>query len=83
MEANRPERKFKAGAVTATIWRNVTEKGSYASIQISRNYKDKNDTWQTSNSLRAGDIPKAALVLQKAYEYLTLDDNQVEVEAVI
>ena len=37
--------------------------------------KDKNDEWQHTNSLRVNDLPKAALVLNKAYEYLVLRDT--------
>jgi hypothetical protein len=80
---NRPEKKFKAGAVTATLWKNQGEKGSYATVQLSRNYKD-GENWKSTSSLRAADLPKAALVLQKAYEHLTLESSgESEMEAVI
>lgn len=32
---------------------------------------DKNGEWQTSSYLDTNDLPKAALVLSKAYDYLT------------
>ncbi len=72
-----PEKKFKAGAITATVWRNETTKDgetvTYPTITFERTYKDKEGAWQTTNSLRSGDLPKAALVLNKAYEYLSLE----------
>ena len=72
-----PETKFRSGAITATIWSNETmrdgKKAEYKSITFERSYKDKNDAWQTTNSLRTADIPKAILVLGKAYEYLALN----------
>ena len=78
---NLPEKKFRAGPVSATIWANqaVTKEGkqaTYSTISIARNYKDKEDKWQSTNSLRVNDLPRAALVLQKAYEYLVLKQHE-------
>jgi len=75
--ANVPEKKFSTGAISATIWRNNAKdpKGqpvTYNSVSLQRRYKDKNDAWQSTNSLRVNDLPKASLVLQKSYEYLVL-----------
>jgi hypothetical protein len=81
---NRPEKKFKAGAVSATIWANSGQNGkgeetSYSTISLDRSYKDKEDKWQHTNSMRLHDLPKAALVLTKAYEYLVLNDKEAAV----
>jgi len=76
---NLPEMKFRAGAVSATVWQNEGQRDGevtqFNTIAIERSYKDKKDVWQKTNSLRINDLPKAALVLTKAYEYLVL--NQV------
>jgi len=85
MESNKPEKKFRAGAVTATIWANEGkgkngEKTIYKTISIERIYKDKEDKWQSTNSLRLNDLPKANLVINKAYEYLLLKENSDEEE---
>jgi hypothetical protein len=76
---NLPEMKFRAGAVTATVWQNTGMKDgeatSYNTISIERSYKDKNDAWQSTNSMRINDLPRAALVLKKAYEYLVLNQQ--------
>ncbi len=71
-----PEKKFKAGAVSAIIWRNETAKGSYASVQLDRRYKD-GEIWKSTNSLRINDLPKAVLVLSKAYEYLVSREETI------
>ncbi len=70
-----PEKKFRAGAVSATIWKNEGEKGSYNTISLERGYKDKNGQWQKTNSFRANDLPKAAVVLNKAYEFIILREQ--------
>ncbi len=73
-----PEKKFSTGAISATIWKNngkskkTGEPVEFRTIQIDRRYTDKEGNWQSTNSLRLNDLPKASLVLQKAYEYLVL-----------
>ena len=74
---NLPEKKFTAGAISATIWQNTSKDRfgntvSYRTVSFDRRYKDKNGVWQSSNSLRVNDLPKAKLVLGEAYKYLLL-----------
>lgn len=77
---NMPERKFSAGGISATVWNNVGEGKTgavtYRTVSFQRTYKDKEGNWKTSNSLRIHDLPKAQVVLQKAYEYLVLKEMQ-------
>jgi hypothetical protein len=76
--SNLPEKKFRAGGVTATIWKNQvkTKDGrdaEYLSVTFKRAYKDKEtDEWKETNSLKTADLPKAVVVLNKAYEYAVL-----------
>ena len=73
---NQPEKKFRAGAISATVWLNqgqnkkTGEAVSYRTISLQRGYKDKNDQWQNTNSFRVNDLPRAAVVLKQAYEFL-------------
>ncbi len=75
-----PEKKFRAGSMTATIWLNHREddqgkKVSFRTISFEKNYLDKDNNWQTTNTLRINDLPKARLVLDKAYEYAILKEE--------
>ena len=85
---NLPLRKFKAGGITATIWENQSRQtnnngpATFHTVSLERSYKDNSGNWKTSNSFRLQELPKADLVLQKAYEFLALKDaaqEQVEV----
>jgi hypothetical protein len=78
---NVPEKKFSTGVITATVWQNqgksrTGEIVGYRTVSLQRRYKDKNGVWQTANSFRVNDLPKAALVIQKAYEYLVLREKE-------
>jgi hypothetical protein len=86
---NKPEKKYRAGAISATVWKNEGQKNgksfAFHTISIARNYKDKDGEWKNSSSLRPADLPKAALVLNKAYEYLIMNaagDDIIEEECV-
>src|SRR3989344_3454389 len=79
---NLPETKFRAGAVSATIWRNHGQKvngeeSEYKTVSIERSYTDKEGKWQSTNSLRITDLPKAQVVLQKAYEHVVLQEQDL------
>ncbi|PIZ50677.1 hypothetical protein COY27_06205 [Candidatus Woesearchaeota archaeon CG_4_10_14_0_2_um_filter_33_13] len=78
-EANLPEKKFRAGAISATVWLNKSQNNGtpveYRTVSIERSYTDKDGKWQSSNSMRVNDLPKANMVIQKAYEYLVLKEQ--------
>jgi hypothetical protein len=78
--AEKPEKKFSSGAISATIWNNegtskTGEKVTFKIVKLQRSYQDKDKKWQNTSSLRLSDIPRATLVLNKAYEYLTLKED--------
>jgi hypothetical protein len=76
--SNLPEMKFKAGGITATVWRNTLtnkegKQGDVLSVSFDKRYLDKEtNEWKSTSSLRAMDLPKAVFVLNKAYEYILL-----------
>ena len=78
-----PETKFRSGAICATVWANETirdgKRVEYRTVSFERSYKDKDDTWKTTNSLRTTDLPKAILVLSKAYEHLALNAEEEDI----
>lgn len=81
---NAPEKKFRASPMTATIWSNevVSQDGRltvFRTINLERTYKDKEGKWQKTNSLRVNDLPKAILVLNKAYEFISVKEEGDEI----
>lgn len=71
-----PEKVYKAQLVKATIWANVqtdkTTKKEYTvhSVQLSRSYKNADDEWKDTTSMRKVDMPIAIALLQQSYNYL-------------
>ena len=80
-EKNQPEKKFRAGAISATVWQNQGQDKEgqpteYRTISLERGYKDKSGAWKSTNSFRINDLPKAALVLNEAYRHIVLKEMQ-------
>lgn len=81
--SNKPERVFQHGGVKAAIFTNEHEKDGESftkkSISVQRVYRDKEGTFKTTNNLYVNDLPKAILVLQKAFDYLTIKHEPEDV----
>ena len=70
-----PEKKFRVGGISATVWNNNArgkdgEPTVYKTVTLDRAYKDSSGAWQSANSLRMNDVPKALMALDAAYRYL-------------
>jgi hypothetical protein len=76
----KPEKTFKAGACTASVFGNeintANGKATVKSVTLQRAYKDKDGNFQHTNSYKAHDIPKAVLALEKAYDYLVSGEGE-------
>lgn len=71
-----PVQKFQAGAVIASVWKNQSkEGGEFFSVSLDKRYKDASGQWKSSASFKPTDLPKAALLLNKAYEFIVLKDE--------
>ncbi|HLC92796.1 MAG TPA: hypothetical protein VJH23_03740 [archaeon] len=69
-----PIAKFSAGGIQVAVWENEGKEGSsYSTVTMDKRYKS-GEEWKSTKSLRANDLPKAILVLEKAYEFMVLKD---------
>lgn len=79
---NLPEKKFRAGGISATVWLNKGQKPNgeeteYRTISIERSYTDKEGQWHSTNSLRVNDLPKARVALEEAYKHVVLNEQKL------
>jgi len=78
-EAGKPEEKksekkkppvdrVKVGGISVSVWENKAKSGGeFHTFSLQRTYKD-GDEFKYTGLLRASDLPKAVLALQKTYE---------------
>ena len=69
-----PEKRFRCGSCEAAVFENQREANgkrmTFKKVSFQKRYKDTDGEWKSTHSLDTNDIPKATLVLSKAYEYL-------------
>jgi len=78
---NPPRKEFRAGGIVAAIWAETAPTNGRAtplySIRIQKRYRDDRDgQWKTTSYLRPDELPKLALVVSRAYEFLTLRETE-------
>ena len=73
-----PEKRFKCGPISASIWSESKvidgEMVKFHSINIDKAYKD-GDEWKHTSRFNAEDLPKVALVASEAYKYIRLNST--------
>ena len=63
---NSPVDKVRVGLITASIWKNTNEKGTFYNVTFERRYKD-GDQWKSSHSYNAGDLLELAKAADLAH----------------
>jgi hypothetical protein len=67
--ANKPVHHIRQGAVSASIWRQQTEKGPMFNVTFQRSYKD-GETWKTSTSFGRNNLLVLGLIAARAFEWI-------------
>jgi len=78
----KPEERFRCGACEAAIFLNEIERAGKTvklkKVSFQKRYKNTDGDWKSTYSLDVNEIPKAILVLSKAYEYLVFGNGKEE-----
>jgi len=79
-EDNKPVKKFRAGRVTAAVFRHEHTKDDRQvvshSVNVELRYRDKKTgEWKSSAFFYADDLPRLELVAKKAFEFIVLDNK--------
>lgn len=78
----RPEKRFRCGGCDAAVFENEISRGGKTlkvkKVSFQKRYKNSEGEWKTTYSLDVNEIPKAILVLSKAYEYLVIRNSAGE-----
>lgn len=73
---NQIEKKFSAGPVVATVWKNEGKEGKeFPSVSIERRYQDDKGDWKSTSSFNKGHLAQVVLVANKALESLYLKEE--------
>jgi len=77
-----PIKRFSTGTIQASVWKKEHQtqekKFDSFSVLLDKRYRDKDGQWQSTNFFRAEDLPKAKMLLDEAYRFLTLKPENDE-----
>ncbi len=75
---NKPLKEYRAGLISLNLWENVSKEGEkFNSFTFKRLYKDKEEKWQTTQSLRISDLPKIKILVEEAYKDLIFSEKEI------
>lgn len=67
--ANQPEKKFRIGLVSATVWKNSNGDKSFFTVDFQRSYKD-GDEYKNTTSFGADDLLNVAKLSERAEAFI-------------
>jgi hypothetical protein len=65
-----PVHRIRHGAVSASIWRQDTEKGPMFNVTFQRTYRDGDD-WKNSSSFGRKDLLVLSFIAARAFEWIS------------
>lgn len=80
-DSQQPVKEFRVGGISTSVWSNESEKDGRIvrrySVRLKKRYRDRQSgEWKDSDYLFTDDLPRARLVLDKAYEYVALKESE-------
>lgn len=69
---NKPFTTLRDGSLSATIWRNPTQRGFRYSVNLSRVYQDEQGNLKDSDSFSGSEVLRIARLAQNAYDEILL-----------
>ena len=77
---SKPAHKIRFGVLQVTIWRNLSEKGTWYSVIPARSYKQGDETWKETDSLASDDLLAMAKLLDLAHTWI-MHQQQADAKA--
>ena len=68
---NQPANTLRCGNIKATIWQNVSEKGSFFATTFTRPFKDQSGAWRNGTSFGLNDLEALVNVARQAHEWIS------------
>jgi hypothetical protein len=78
--SQQPAHKIHIGVLQVTIWRNITDKGTFYSIVPTRSYKLGDDVWKQTESMGFDDLLPMAKLFDLAHTWI-MHQQQADAKA--
>jgi hypothetical protein len=85
-DKRKPEAEFRAGPVSASVWRNEVQRDGQTilrySTRIQKRFRKDDGSYESTEYYFPEDLPKLILCAQRAFEYTELKERKDLDEAV-
>jgi len=85
-DKSKPIKEFRAGNITASIWRNEVQKDGQTilrySIRVQKRFRKDDGSYENTEYYFPKDLPRLQVCVQKAFEYTVLTERKDLDEAV-
>ena len=68
--SDQPAKRFRIGAVNATVWENGNGDKTFYNVTVHRSYKDE-DEWKETGSFGSGDLANLERVVSRAETWIS------------
>ena len=77
---SKPVKEFRAGGIRASIWRSDSKKNgrtvTKCSVRLQKRFRKEDGSYENTDYFFPDDLPRLALVAQKAFEYIALSESK-------
>ena len=80
-ETKKPLDTIRDGALKATIWNNLGEKGPFYSVELSRTYRSEDGAYHVSSRFAGAELLRIARLAEIAYEEILAHQERDRREA--
>ena len=82
MAKQKPIKEFRTGWIQVAVWKNESEENGKTlvkhSIRLQKRFRDEDGEYKDTNNYFPEELPKLALAVSKAYEFIALKERNPE-----
>jgi hypothetical protein len=76
-QQRKPAKTFRVGLLSASVWENETDNGTFHSVTLERAYKD-GEEWKYTNTFRLEDLCNVGFLCGLAGQFILGQQNEGE-----
>jgi len=85
MTKQKPIKEFRIGWIQVAVWKNESQENGKTivkhSVRIQKRFRDEDGEYKDTNNYFPDELPKLALAVNKAYEFIALKERNPEDES--
>ncbi len=75
VELNKPEKIYKVGVLSLSVWENEGTEKNFKSFTFQKSFINEEGDWQQTQKLNLSDLPKLRVLIDEAYRDQILKED--------